>query len=64
RGLSSIALAMGSGFEGVMHAITEQGKVFCEALFALYITASIMLILYYVLKYYREAEDGQARVSD
>ncbi|KYN93143.1 rifin, partial [Plasmodium gaboni] len=48
-----------TSFEGVMHAITEQGKVFCEALFALYIIASIMLILYYVLKYYRELKMGK-----
>ncbi|KYN93058.1 rifin, partial [Plasmodium gaboni] len=51
--------AHGNGFNEMVHQIMERGQVFVDAFFAVYIIASIMLILYYVLKYYREVKMGK-----
>ncbi|KYN93062.1 rifin, partial [Plasmodium gaboni] len=48
--------AHGNGFYAKVHNIIEKGQVFVDAIFAVYIIASIMLILYYVLKYYTEVK--------
>ncbi|SOV76057.1 rifin [Plasmodium reichenowi] len=43
-----------SNFFTWLNNILHDWEVFCEGLFAIYIIVSILLILYYVLKYYRE----------
>ncbi|SCQ12594.1 rifin PIR protein, putative [Plasmodium gaboni] len=48
-----------SSFLNRINNILEGGKVFVDAFVAVYIIASIMLILYYVLKYYRELKMGK-----
>ncbi|SOV11126.1 PIR protein [Plasmodium sp. gorilla clade G2] len=42
------------GFLHNFHEFLHSWEVFCDAIFALYIIASILVILYNILKYYRE----------